>query len=194
MRYTETKLTYLHMQPQWSAFYAPGREILSYLQNVVDKYKVSQYIRLRHELTSAKWDDASGKWALTIRNNATQESFVDTADLVLSATGGLSRWSWPDIKGLHDFKGMVLHSANWESDLGIGKKEDDEQKWKDKKIGVIGVGSSAIQIVPTLQPRCEKVINFVRGRTCESTFSLWLFVNLTSSFKGSQHLWLHRSF
>jgi cation diffusion facilitator CzcD-associated flavoprotein CzcO len=53
-----------------------------------------------------------------------------------------SNWRWPDIAGLHDFKGKLLHSASW----------DDSYDFRDKTVAVIGSGSSAIQIVPQLQP------------------------------------------
>lgn len=46
--------------------------------------------------------------------------------------------------------------------------EEEKERWKDTRVAVIGVGSSAIQIVPQLQKVCGKVVNFVRGRTCES--------------------------
>jgi cation diffusion facilitator CzcD-associated flavoprotein CzcO len=101
--------------------------------------------------------------------------------------GGLSRWSWPDIEGLENFKGKVVHSAQWETgDAGTSGPEWAEsiKDWGDKRVGVIGVvsiiraaammivsdklsmkGSSAIQIVPTLQSRVKHVVNYVRGRT-----------------------------
>lgn len=53
-----------------------------------------------------------------------------------------SKWKWPEIPGLHDFQGKLLHSASW----------DDSYNFNDKNVIVIGSGSSAIQIVPQLQP------------------------------------------
>ncbi|KZT37069.1 FAD/NAD(P)-binding domain-containing protein [Sistotremastrum suecicum HHB10207 ss-3] len=167
--------------PNWSAFYAPGPEILQYLQSIVQKYKLLKYIKLRHELTGARYNSQLGKWELELLNRGTGERVVDSADLVLSSTGSLSRWRWPDIEGLGTFRGEggLLHSAEWESDLGLDAqdpnaknpngKEGGEGKWKDKKVAVIGVGSSAIQIVPALQKRCGKVVNFVRGQTWIAT-------------------------
>ncbi|KAJ3998171.1 hypothetical protein F5050DRAFT_1567772, partial [Lentinula boryana] len=67
------------------------------------------------------------------------------------------------------FQGKVIHSAQWETGVGDSgaktKWEDTVKNWGDKKIGVIGVGSSAIQIVPALQPRVKAISNFVRGKT-----------------------------
>lgn len=53
-----------------------------------------------------------------------------------------SNWKWPDIPGLHDFGGKLLHSATW----------DSSYDFKNRTVVVIGSGSSAIQIVPQLQP------------------------------------------
>ncbi|KAL5536604.1 hypothetical protein ACEPAF_427 [Sanghuangporus sanghuang] len=156
---------------QWSAFYAPGAEIRAYLERVVEKYKLMRYIKLQHELVHARYDEASGKWHLKLQRPITgttgdvqYEIIDDTADFVLAGTGGLSRWKWPDISGLRDYKGALLHSAGWETDEGKTWKEQ-LRGWGEKKVGVIGVGSSAIQIVPTLQPLAKHVYNYVRGKT-----------------------------
>ncbi|KIP12732.1 hypothetical protein PHLGIDRAFT_123818 [Phlebiopsis gigantea 11061_1 CR5-6] len=168
---------------QWSAVYAPGAEILAYLQNVVATYGLEKYIKLRHEMVAAKWDEAAAQWRLSIQrpkqsldgSDAGVEVFEDTADLLFTGIGGLSRWNWPEIEGLQTFKGTLTHSAQWE--VGgesspapvepVVRKgwEEDVKDWGDKRVAVIGVGSSAIQIVPALQPRVGKLLNFVRGKT-----------------------------
>ncbi|KAJ8126816.1 hypothetical protein O1611_g6822 [Lasiodiplodia mahajangana] len=84
------------------------------------------------------------------------ETFQDDADVLIGARGALSNPSWPDIPGLKDFQGEVMHSAIW----------NDDYDFKYKKIGVIGNGSSSIQIVPSLQkvPGAQ-VSCFVRSKT-----------------------------
>ncbi|KAI0057669.1 FAD/NAD-P-binding domain-containing protein [Artomyces pyxidatus] len=148
---------------QWSGFYAPGHEILAYLHRVVEKYKLMRFIRLSHELTHARWDEPSGQWHLRIRRGDTGEAFDDTADVLYLGTGCLSRWRWPDIPGLGDFKGRVVHSAQW--DVSEGRWEEGVQDWGDKRVGVVGNGSSGIQIVAALQPKVRAITNFVRGKT-----------------------------
>jgi hypothetical protein len=64
----------------------------------------------------------------------------------------VSQWKWPDIPGLHDFKGTLYHSARF----------GDGFDFTGKTVGVVGSGSSAIQIVPTLQPKVEKLVSFIR--------------------------------
>ncbi|KAI5825444.1 FAD/NAD(P)-binding domain-containing protein [Schizophyllum commune Tattone D] len=162
--------------PNWSKFYVPGPEIREHIENMVEKWKLRPYIKLRHRLVHAQWNEAKGKWMLTIRvvqekaakDNANPEDaieFQDTADVLFTGFGMLSRWSWPNIEGLRTFKGPVIHSAQWEAVDGAETWEQSVKNWGDKRVGVIGVGSSGIQIVPALQPRVGKLVNFVRGKT-----------------------------
>ncbi|KAJ7492285.1 FAD/NAD-binding domain-containing protein [Mycena latifolia] len=159
-----------HEKTDWSSFYASGQEIKAYLESVVDKYDLRPFIQLEHRLTSAIYSEATGKWNLTVQHkdsNGNVEHFEDSADVLFTGMGGLSRWKWPDIEGLQSFGGKIVHSAKW--DTGEGDQdspwEDTVRSWKNKRVGVIGVGSSAIQIVPALQPKVKHLINYVRGKT-----------------------------
>ncbi|KAJ7103195.1 FAD/NAD-binding domain-containing protein [Mycena belliarum] len=159
-----------HEKTDWSAFYATGPEIQSYMESVVDKYNLRPFIKLEHRLTSAIYSEATGKWDLTIQRNNSNgdvELFEDRADVLFTGMGGLSRWKWPDIPGLQSFGGKIVHSAKWETGEGdpASPWEDTVRSWKDKKVGVIGVGSSAIQIVPSLANRVGHLTNYVRGKT-----------------------------
>lgn len=114
-------------------------------------------------MVAAKYDEPTGKWHVTIKRPSSSgeggssidyEEFEDTADLLFTGVGGLSRWNWPDIDGLNDFKGTMVHSANWE----IGKEsvvssggsdpkpswEEDVKDWGSKRVAVIGVVSAPL--------------------------------------------------
>ncbi len=150
-------------------------------------------------MTKARYSEPDGKWIITIQRpiepspgeTAPQfEEFEDTCDVLLTGLGVLSRWNWPDIPGLKEFQGKVIHSARWETGEGgpDAAWEDTVKSWGDKRVGVIGVvsyvfagnlddldivlqGSSAIQIVPAIQPKVARVVNYVRGKTwISSTF------------------------
>ncbi|KAI0053474.1 FAD/NAD-P-binding domain-containing protein [Auriscalpium vulgare] len=168
---------------QWSGFYAPGSEILAYLQRVVEKYKLMKYIRLKHELLHARWDEPTGKWHLRIRRSGgdVDEEFDDIADVLFIGTGSLSRWKWPDIEGLKEFGGPLVHSANWDvGGEGVDSWEDSVKDWAGKKVGVIGNGSSGIQIVAALQPRVAELTNFVRSKTwISASFSVTKLLEIT---------------
>ncbi|KAJ7724253.1 FAD/NAD-binding domain-containing protein [Mycena metata] len=159
-----------HEKTDWSSFYAAGPEIRAYLESVVDKYNLRPFIQLEHRLTSAIYSDATGKWNLTIQRpnkNLGVEEFEDSADVLFTGMGSLSRWKWPDIDGIDSFTGTLVHSANWETGEGDHNSpwEDTVRSWKDKRVGVVGVGSSAIQIVAALQPKVKHLCNYVRGKT-----------------------------
>lgn len=143
--------TYLPFgQADWSSFYASGAEILKNLEHLVDKYQLRPYIRLQHQLASAKWNESTGKWHITIRRSVASpptrnvkatlntpiddgwEEIHDVVDVLFLGVGSLSRWNWPDIKGLETFSGEVIHSAQWNS-------TEHQNNWKDKKVAVIGV-------------------------------------------------------
>ncbi|KAL7277474.1 hypothetical protein ACG7TL_008395 [Trametes sanguinea] len=150
----------------WSALYASGPEIRRYIEDVAAKYKLTSHIRLDHEVVRARYDEPSGQWHVRIRRvnaeTGVTEEFEDTADVLVNAIGSLSRWTWPNMKGLKDFKGELHHSAGF--DPGDKTWQEVAEAWKDKKVGVIGIGSSALQIVTALQPRVKKMFNYVRSK------------------------------
>ncbi|KAI1181161.1 flavin-binding monooxygenase [Nemania sp. FL0916] len=145
-----------HSKPDWSTFYAPGSEICAYLRDAAERFGATRFIKLSHEVVSCTWDNEAKKWILEIRRTDTGEAFRDDADVLIAARGALSNPSWPDIPGLKDFAGEVMHSAMWK----------DDYDFRNKRIGVIGNGSSAIQIVPSLQKvEGTQLSCFVRSKT-----------------------------
>ncbi|KAI0315332.1 FAD/NAD-binding domain-containing protein [Amylostereum chailletii] len=152
---------------EWKDFYASGADILANLERIVEKYKLMKYIRLQHELVNAHWDDASHKWRLLIRRGEENEEFEDTADVLFLGVGSLSRWRWPDIEGLDVFGGQAVHSAEWCGTRGRegekGSWQESVKEWGEKRVGVIGNGSSGIQIVTALHPHVRSLTNFVRS-------------------------------
>ncbi|EIW55631.1 FAD/NAD-P-binding domain-containing protein [Trametes versicolor FP-101664 SS1] len=151
----------------WSAFYASGPEIREHFQEIVDKYRLMRYIRLEHEAVHAQYDAPTGKWRVRVRRpnaeTGAMEEFEDSGDVLVTAVGALSRWKWPDIEGLKDFTGELQHSAGFEP--GPKTWEEVAERWADKTVGVIGVGSSGIQMVAALQPKVKRLVNYVRGKT-----------------------------
>ncbi|KAA8618965.1 flavin-binding monooxygenase protein [Pyrenophora tritici-repentis] len=119
-------------------------------------YSADRFIKLRHQVEACHWDDKTAKWNITVKNLATGETIHDQADVLIQGRGNLNNPSWPDIDGLDTFKGEVMHSATW----------NQSYDFENKRVGVIGSGSSSIQIVPSLQrlPGTH-VSTFVRSKT-----------------------------
>jgi cation diffusion facilitator CzcD-associated flavoprotein CzcO len=118
------------LNPEWSHRFSPGAEILAYLEDVARRYGVGERIRYGREAERCVWD--GGRWRLGFRDGSR-----DDADVVIAATGVLHHPRSPEIPGLGTFAGPCFHSARWDHDVAIA----------GKRLGVIGTGSSAIQIV-----------------------------------------------
>ncbi|KAE8393536.1 putative flavin-binding monooxygenase [Aspergillus alliaceus] len=143
--------------PNWSSYYASGKEIEEYIVSTADKLGLKEKIKFNMKLVKAIWNEVEGKWKLQLE----QGKFIleDEADILLDGSGILNQWRWPDIEGLHTFKGKLVHTAQW----------DPEYHWKGKRIAVIGNGSSGVQIIPSLQPKAARLVNYIRHATWIST-------------------------
>lgn len=149
----------------WKKYYSSGPEILTYFQSVAKEYNLDRDVQLNCKVVGCEWDEASKKWNVKIDHNG--EIFEDSGEVLINATGVLNKWKWPDIKGLHSFKGPKLHSANWDTSLSL----------KDKTVGIIGSGSSAVQIVPNILQDVKSLKQFVRSR-------FWITAGFAQKFAG----------
>jgi cation diffusion facilitator CzcD-associated flavoprotein CzcO len=119
--------------PEWSHAFAPGPEILAYFESVATRYRVDALIRYRNEVRRLEHD--GNRWRIE-----TSTGERDEADVVIAATGVLHHPRYPDIEGVDDFAGAVFHSARWDHDVPL----------EGSRLGVIGTGSSAVQITGAL--------------------------------------------
>lgn len=117
----------------WSRVYAPQWEILAYLEGVVDDHGLRPHIRTGVEVTGATWDEATCTWEVALDTGE-----VLVCEVLVSATGQLSRPLVPDVPGLAEFPGPVLHSATWDDDVDL----------EGARVAVVGSGASAIQFLP----------------------------------------------
>ncbi|KAJ5100259.1 hypothetical protein N7456_006311 [Penicillium angulare] len=140
---------------RWSSFFASAPEILEYWKQVANKYEIRKLIQFEQQCVGARWSETTGKWFVQLRDLKTGKTYEDLADVVMTGEGVLNDWTWPDIEGIHTFRGDLLHSANWNLDKSL----------KDKSVAVIGSGSSAVQIVPAILPEVKSMDHYVRGRT-----------------------------
>lgn len=134
------------LNPDWSRLYAPQREIRDYLQRVAAERGVTERVKFGHELGEAAWDGAEGIWRLETSQGRW------TADVLIAATGPLAEPSQPAIPGLERFQGLLFHSAEWE----------ETKPLDGLRVGVVGTGASAVQIVPRIQPRVKELHVFQR--------------------------------
>ncbi|MDV2439010.1 NAD(P)/FAD-dependent oxidoreductase [Acinetobacter gerneri] len=131
---------------KWSHLFAKQPEILSYLEDVAEKYNLNEKIEFENELLSAKWDEKKHLWNLETSKGPYQ------AKTVIFTTGPITEPSMPKLKGIETFKGEMFHSARWNHDYDL----------TGKRVAVIGTGASAIQFIPQVQPLAKELIVFQR--------------------------------
>jgi len=131
--------------PEWSHRFSPGDEIQAYFEGVARRYGVEGRIQLGEEVTRCAFE--RGRWRLE-----TKSGRRDEADVVIAATGVLHHPNLPDIAGLAAFEGALFHSARW----------DHAVQLDGRRIGVIGTGSTAVQIVSALVPKVARLSLFQR--------------------------------
>jgi cation diffusion facilitator CzcD-associated flavoprotein CzcO len=135
----------------WSRRFAEQAEILSYAEDLVDRYHLAPHLRFGTTVQSAAYDEESGGWLLGI-HHASGDAVV-TADTVVFACGQLNRPHVPDIKGLESFAGPSWHSARWDHTVDLA----------GKRVAVVGTGASAIQFVPLVASAAAATTIFQRS-------------------------------
>ena len=131
--------------PEWSHRFSPGDEIQTYFEGVAKRHGVEGRVRRGEEVTRCAFE--RGRWRLE-----TKSGRRDEADAVIAATGVLHHPNLPDIPGLDRFEGALFHSARW--DHGV--------RLDGRRIGIIGTGSTAVQITSALVDRVAKLSLFQR--------------------------------
>ncbi|MFT5604900.1 MAG: cation diffusion facilitator CzcD-associated flavoprotein CzcO, partial [Paracoccaceae bacterium] len=129
----------------WSHLLPPGAEIQDYFERTTAKYGVDKLIRFNEEIVSCAF--AKGQWQLQTRSG-----IRDTADIVIAATGVLHVPRMPNIPGMDCFKGDIFHTARWDHRVVLD----------GKRVGVVGTGSTGVQIICALSTRAQKLVHFQR--------------------------------
>jgi cation diffusion facilitator CzcD-associated flavoprotein CzcO len=131
---------------EWSSFLAPGPEIQQYFEGLVRQFQIESLIRFNQEVSSCVWQNQG--WQLQT-SSGLQQSF----DIVIAATGVLHHLNQPEIKGLDSFAGDCFHSARWDHSVPL----------QGRRVGVIGNGSTGVQIVSNLAGKASRVVHIQRS-------------------------------
>jgi cyclohexanone monooxygenase len=148
MQYSYSFSEGLQQDWNWSERYASQPEILEYANHVADRFNLRRDISLNTRVERAEFDEATRTWNVAISHGRLVQ-----AKFVVLATGCLSNARIPDIEGLSDFKGQVYHTGQW---------PHERVDFADKRVGVIGTGSSAIQSVPMIAGEARHLFVFQR--------------------------------
>jgi cation diffusion facilitator CzcD-associated flavoprotein CzcO len=132
--------------PDWTSTFSSQPEIWAYLRACAERYGVMGHVRFDHEVRDAAWDDDAQRW----RIETSQGSL--TAQVLVLGTGPLTEPAIPDLPGLDSFEGTTFHSATWDHDHDLA----------GARVAVVGTGASAIQFVPKVQRRADRLHVFQR--------------------------------
>ncbi len=127
----------------WNEHFAPQPETLAYLNHVADKFNLRPLIRFNTRVEAATFDASAHCWDIVTETGATIR-----ARFMVMATGLLSATQFPDIPGIDSFQGESLHTSRWPHDpKGFG---GDNSVYRGKRVGIIGTGATAVQLIPHL--------------------------------------------
>jgi cation diffusion facilitator CzcD-associated flavoprotein CzcO len=114
----------------WSGVYATSQEIYNYFDSFSNKYGLKKYIHTEHQVIGAQWDNKKGGYDVRVQYVNGKQEFTAHCDILINASGVLNNWRWPAIPGLDKYKGLLLHTANW----------DPKTDLTGKHVGLIGNG------------------------------------------------------
>jgi cation diffusion facilitator CzcD-associated flavoprotein CzcO len=131
----------------WTHRYLSQPDILAYLGHVADKHQLRSLMDFGVEMKSARWDDRLYRWIVVCSNDQTFK-----ARYLINCLGVLSQPHYPDFHGICSFSGSIVHSSRWPDDLAL----------QGKKVGIVGNGSTGVQIMTAIAPLVGELISFQR--------------------------------
>ena len=141
-----------HPNPFWTRFLVGSQEILNYLNNTCDLFRVRDHFRLNTQVNRCAFDRTSNKWQVHLSDEQSGSTMIE-CDFVISAVGAIHIPKIPNFAGLEDFQGEVFHTSQWKKDFDC----------RNKRIALIGTGCSGIQVMPHIAERSGDLFVFQRS-------------------------------
>ncbi|KAL4888874.1 hypothetical protein BDV59DRAFT_205726 [Aspergillus ambiguus] len=146
--------------------YVSGNELRHYAEIIARKWSLTERALFRTTLRTAEWDDQRHRWiARASRHDATDKpiSVELTADIVMLASGTFAGPKMPDFPNISQFRNPIFHTSRWDYACTGGSPENPQLvNLRDKRVGVIGTGATAIQAVPQLSRWAKELVVFQR--------------------------------
>ena len=152
----------------WTHRFSPGPEICDYFERIAEKYKLFEHISFGETIVSARYED--GGWSIE-----TSSGERTRADVLVDATGPLHIKNYPEIPGLESFEGTMFHSADWDHSIDL----------EGKRIGVIGNGSTGVQMMEPLSEVAGHLTLFQRT-------AQWIFPIGNKRYSDRERTWTRR--
>lgn len=133
----------------WTERYAAQPEILRYTEHVADRFHLRELISFDTRVVSAEFDESDYRWLVR-----TDSGEALRARWCVMATGCLSTPQLPDIPGIETFAGEKIHPGRWPQDRVV--------ELAGRRVGILGTGSTGIQLVSALAETVEQLTVFQR--------------------------------
>jgi len=134
----------------WSERFAAQPENLAYLNHVADKFDLNRDIQVDTRVSAATFDESTDRWLVETTDG---EAF--DCRYLITAIGALSAPSLPAIEGRDRFEGPAFHTSNW--------PRDEQLDLTGKRVGVIGTGATAVQLIPEVAKVAATLTVFQRS-------------------------------
>lgn len=138
----------LQQEWHWPELFSPQKDLERYINHVADRFELRQLIRFGARVNSMTFDESNQRWLVT-----TDVGHRVSARYVVAATGPLDATNVPTLPGISDFTGTVVHTSQW---------PEGGLDYAGKRVGVIGTGSTGVQVVPEVAKEAEHLYVFQR--------------------------------
>lgn len=139
--------------PDWRHYHPHGADMQRYMVAVADKYGLREKTQFNSRVEKLVYDEQQRCWEVSVRR-ADNSLDIIVANAVINGHGPVNRFKWPDIAGLQEFNGPVVHTAAWPDNLDL----------KGKRVAVIGTAASAAQLVAAIAPEAAELKVYQRSR------------------------------
>ncbi|KAK4999505.1 hypothetical protein LTR66_001483 [Elasticomyces elasticus] len=131
----------------WSHHYTRQPDVLAYLNHVVKRHDLRKHMDFNTELLAAEWSPDEKVWNVDVSRGIRYK-----ARYLITALGLLSAKNYPDIAGLDSFQGLMCHTAAWDPSIDLN----------NKRVGVIGCGSTGVQVITEVAKIVKQLVCFQR--------------------------------
>lgn len=146
--------------------YAYGTELRRYMNMIADRWDLRDKAMFQTGLGNMKWDEEAKEWIIDLvqmRKGREKLIFQIRSQVAVIASGVLNHPKIPRLPGLDSFQGQTFHTARWDYNYTGGSPEEPFlEKLRNKRVGIIGTGATAIQCVPAVAKYAEELYVFQR--------------------------------
>ena len=141
--------------------YAKAPEIFAYCQLLGRTFDLYRGALFQTEVEDMRWDESRKRWNVT-----TSRQDVLSAKFIVIAGGVLHKAKLPGIPGIETYAGRAFHTSRWDYSYTGGSSQSLMEKLADKRVGIIGTGATAVQVVPKLAEAAKDLFVFQRTAAC----------------------------